>query len=127
MKTYLEFIELDDYIAHLRERTNEGAPLRSNIELGSVIGEKGLHGIRPISFCAVLTHIFDDHIACYAKTILFTTNYDLDFDDHRHKPEDKVRNKLQAIFEQYCKQLADEKHLTLTRGRWMFGAPEYLK
>jgi hypothetical protein len=121
---YLEFTELDDYIRHLKERVGMFNPTKAEhpdtrIEITSTSGESDERGIRLISYQAVLTHCFEDHIAVCAIPLLQTTNF------HLQTEKDALRAKVHENFDKMCAMLG-ERGLVLERGKWRLESPKYI-
>jgi hypothetical protein len=121
---YLEFVELDDYIHHLQKTIGRVNPIRAEhpdtrIEIASTSGESDERGIRLISYQAVLTRRFEDHIAVCAIPLLQTTNL------HLQMEEDALRAKVRESFDKVCAMLG-ERGLVLERGKWRLEPPRCL-
>jgi len=110
---YLEFVELDDYIHHLQETIGMFNPIKAEhpdtrIEITSTSGESDERGICSISYQAVLTRRFEDHIAVCAIPLLQTTNF------HLQVEKDALRAKHENFDKVYA--MLGERGLTIERG-----------
>jgi monoamine oxidase len=111
--TYLEFIDVEDYIRHLQENTFTPR-LTTRAEITSK------HGVCIVTFNAVLTRQFENHIAVCAIPLLQTTNLRLQTE------MDALRAKVHESFDKVCAMLK-ERGLTVERGKWTIEPPAYLR
>jgi hypothetical protein len=116
-KCYLEFNELDDYIAYLRGATHEETPL-TYVDITSVSGTPDKYGIREVAYYAALTRPLVDGIATTAILLLRTTNF-------RLRTEHDAMNALHEHFDKVLTMLR-ERGLVLERGKWTAEPPAYL-
>lgn len=126
MNAYLEFNEPDDYIAHLRAQTGAEQP-STHLEITSITGARGEHGLRGVTYYATLTQCFDPsagsgqaYIAVCAIPILNTTNF------HLQVEKGEMRDKLHANFDKVRARL-ESKGVVVERGRWSVEVPAYLR
>ncbi len=115
---YLEFVELDDYLAHLQQVTLFH-PVTTHCEITSVSSQPNQHGITGIMYYAALTFRDADHIATCAVALLNTTNFHLQTD------KEAVHTKLHANFDKVVANLT-ARGIEVTRGKWTLTAPNYL-
>ncbi len=118
MNVYLEFVELSDYLAHLKERMEHTARL----EITSTAGERGEHGLRGITYHAVASARFADYIAVCSVPIFHTTNFHLQASAER----DDTRAKVHANFDKVRAEI-EAQGLRVERGKWTVEAPAYLR
>jgi len=118
MTPYLEFVELSDYLAHLKERMEH----TTRLEITSTAGERGNHGLRGITYHAVASARFSDYIAVCAVPIFHTTNFHLQASAER----DETRGKVHANFDKVRAEI-EQLGVHVARGKWMYEAPAYLR
>src|SRR5262245_1770758 len=97
MIALLEFNELDDFIAHLREEEQTDW---THLEIGHISGERDAHGIRCVSFFAIATRRFLSpmpYIVVWSCPILNTTSVHLQMDKHE-APEHQTHTQLHSNF-----------------------------
>lgn len=115
--SYLEFVELDDYLAHLRTLTN--APLTTHCEITNIAGKPDKFGIASVTYYAALTYRYVDCIVTCAIPILNTTTF------HLKNDHDETHAKLHANFDKVRAMLV-ERGVQVARGKWMLTAPIFL-
>jgi|GEM_PF-1495351 len=118
-KCYLEFNELDDYIAYLRGATHQETPL-TYVDITSVSGTPDKYGIREVAYYAALTRPLVDCIATTAIPLLHTTDF------HLRTEREAMHAKLHEHFDKVCATLK-ERGLVLERGKWTVEPPAYLR
>ncbi len=121
----LEFNELDDFAAHLREEEQTDW---AHLEIGHTASERDSTGIRSISFYAIATrHMLlpSEHIVVWACPILNTTSLHLQMDKHE-TPEKQTRTNLHANLDKVKVQL-ELRGLKVRPGKWLSQPPEYLR
>ena len=117
--TYLEFIDVEDYIRHLQENTFT-LRLTTRAEITTTAGERDKHGVCIVTFNAVLTEQFEDHIAVCAITLVQTTNF------HLQVEKETLAAQVRERFDKICAMLG-ERGLTVERGKWTIEPPAYLR
>jgi len=119
MNKYLEFNELDDYIAYLRDATGRETPL-THVDITSVSGTPDKYGICEVTYYAALTHLLVDCIATTAIPLLHTTNF------HLQTEREAMHAKLHENFDKVLAMLR-ERGLVVERGKWTVEPPAYLR
>jgi hypothetical protein len=118
--SYLEFVELDDYLAHLRSLAERGnATPTTRCEITSIGGKPNKHGIAGVAYYAALTYHHADYIATCAIPLLNTTNFHLQTD------RDAMRAKLHENFDKVIAMLR-ARGVEVTRGKRTLTTPNYL-
>lgn len=121
----LEFNELDDFIAHLREEQDTDW---THLEIGHVSGEQDAHSIRGVTFYEIATrHLLSpsEYLVVRATTLLNTTNAQLQIDKHEAS-EHQTHTQLHANFEK-VKAMLQQRGVCVRPGRWSSQPPEYLR
>lgn len=117
---YLRFVELDDFIAHVKA---SGEPAHLEFSNMSSKPDKRF-GIYQVTFYAVATAAINEHIATIEFPLLHADSLQLNHDDQVKKEERRAQ--LQERFGKVKAQLED-KGLTIERGLWTLEKPEFLK
>lgn len=121
----LEFNELDDYLAHLRQEHDTDW---THLEIGHTTGERDQHGIRAVAFFAIATRRIlspTEYIVVWSCPILNTTSVHLQMDKHE-APEHQTRSQLHTNFDK-VKQMLQERGLNIRPGKWSTESPSYLR
>jgi len=121
----LEFNELDDYLAHLREEEQTDW---THLEIGNLASERDAHGIRAVTFFAIATRRFlapMPYIVVWSCTLLNTTSVHIQMDKHE-SPEHQTRSQLHAKFDK-VKQMLQERGFAVCPGKWSSQPPEFLR
>lgn len=121
----LEFNELEDFVAHLRDEQDTDW---AHLEIGHTSSERDSHGIRAVSFFAIATRRFltpAEYIVVWSCPILHSTSIHLQMDKHE-APEHQSRTQLHANFEK-AKALLRERGLSVRPGKWSSQLSEYLR
>lgn len=125
---YLEFIELDDYCAHLaaHDRSDtrleisvvSGAPSRGKIQVTSLT-------VYGVATCRISEGEMS-HIACWSQVLLLTNNLNAQME--RDLPEDQRKGRL-AMFKNFerTQQELKARGLKVERGLWTLTTPDFLK
>ena len=125
MISVLEFNELDDFLAHLREEEQTDW---THLEIAHITSERDQHGIRAVAFFAVATRRFftpAPYLVVWSCALLNTTSVHIQMDKHE-TPEHQTRSQLHANFDK-VKQLLQERGLMMRPGKWSTQPPEYLR
>jgi hypothetical protein len=121
----LEFNELDDFVAHLRDEEQTDWV---HFDVGHTVGDRDSNGIRAISFYAIATRRFlapAEYLVVWACPILNTTSVHLQMDKHE-PPEKQSRTFIHTNMDKVRAQL--EAHgLKVRPGKWLSQPPEYLR
>jgi len=116
--SYLEFIELDDYLAHLRS-LNGDAPVTTHCEIANIAGKPDKLGVAVVTYYAALTYRYLDCIVTCAIPILNTTTF------HLKHERAETHAKLHENFNK-VRAMLTERGVNLVRGKWTLTAPKYL-
>lgn len=127
---YIEFVELDDYCAHLAAHDTN----KTNLEITVQSGRPSRGKITVITvtvYAAATTRIAEPdgnsfHIACWQRVILQTNN--LNASMQRDLPEDQQKGR-QAMFKNFevVRRELEKRGLEVTRGKWSLTTPDFLK
>ncbi len=126
--TYLEFVELDDYCAHLAAHDRNETRLEISVSTGKP--SRGKIQVLPVTIYAVatcrITEADESHIACWAQVILATNTLNAQME--RDLPEDQ-RQGRQAMFKNFerTREELEKRGFRVERGKWSLTTPDFLK
>lgn len=125
---YLDFIELDDYCAHLAAHDRKDTRLEISVTSGRP--SRGKISVTSITVYAVATcRIIEPdaaHIACWAQVILQTNNLNAQLERDLPEEERKGRNAMLKGFER-VREVLEKRGLRVERGKWTLTTPDFLK
>jgi hypothetical protein len=125
---YLEFVELDDYCAHLAAHDTN----RTHLEITQAAARpRGKFQVAAVTVYATATARIeepegDGHIACWSNVILQTSNINARLERDLPHDQQKGRQVLFKNFESVRREL-EARGLEVTRGKWTFTTPNFLK
>lgn len=127
--SYLEFVELDDYCAHLAAHDARKTHLEITVNVGRPTGKFQISSITVYAAATARVNELDGdqfHIACWQNVILQTSNINARLE--HDLPEDQQTGR-RAMFKNFERVRAEllKRGLEVTRGRWTHTAPDYLK
>ena len=125
---YIEFVELDDYCAHLAAHDTN----KTHLEITqSATRPRGKFQVAGITVYATATARIEEpdsdaHIACWSNVILQTSNINASLE--RDLPQDQQKGRL-AMFKNFecIRRELEARGLEVSRGKWTFTTPEFLK
>jgi hypothetical protein len=115
--TYLEFTELEDYLAHLREHDANATRLGITWQTGAA----DANGFRTVTYYAAATAQVDDHIATYGTVIYQTLNLNLRVNDERARAHETLHAKFDRVREEL-----ERAGVNVTPGVWRIQPPAWL-
>ena len=126
---YLEFVELDDYCAHLAAHDRADTRLEISAVTGRTSRNKHFT-VTPCTVYSVATCLVSadekPHIACWSQVILQTNSLQASFERDLPEAERKGR---QAMFKNFncTREELERRGLKVERGKWSLTTPDFLK
>lgn len=124
---YLEFVELDDYCAHLAAHDRNDTRLEISVSAGRPRGKFQMASITvyAVATCRIVEGE-TSHIACWANVIRQTNNINAQME--RDMPAERQSGRIEMFknFE-YVRGELEKRGLKVERGKWSGTSPDFLK